>query len=131
MSAPVVFYAWQNDRPRESARDFIRQAALAAVRQAGSTMRVEDSPRLDHDTEYEAGTPAIAETILRKIKHSAIIIADMTFCSEILDETPERKVRKKNPNSNVMLELGRSPSRSCSEYSTSDGTLGCTYFTAH
>jgi hypothetical protein len=106
MASPVVFYAWQNDRPRDTTRDFIQKAAYATVARAGSTMRVEDSPRLDHDTENESGTPPIAETILRKIKHSAIMLADMTFCSEIREGGPESKVKKKYPNPNVMLELG-------------------------
>ncbi len=106
MSSPVVFYAWQNDRPRETTRDLIRDAALSAVQKAGSTMRVENSPRLDHDTENESGTPPIAETILRKIRHSAIMIADMTFCSEIHEDGPDRKLKKRNPNPNVMMELG-------------------------
>ena len=79
---------------------------LSAVQRAGSGMHVEDSPRLDHDTENESGTPPIAETILRKIKNSAIMIADMTFCSEIREDGPEGKVKKKNPNPNVMMELG-------------------------
>jgi hypothetical protein len=106
MSSPIVFYAWQNDRPRKTTRDYIRDAADAAVCRAGSMMRVEESPRLDHDTENESGTPPIAETILRKIKHSAIMIADLTCCSEICDDGPERKVKKRNPNPNVMMELG-------------------------
>jgi len=109
VSAPVVFYAWQNDRPREitrDSRDFIHKAADEAIHRAGSRMRLEDSPRLDHDTKNEAGSPPIAETILRKIKHSAIIIADLTCCSEIKEEGPQGKVKKKNPNPNVMLELG-------------------------
>jgi hypothetical protein len=103
MNAPVVFYAWQNDRPKETTREFIRQAAYDAVQGVGSTMRVEESPRLDHDTQNEPGTPPISETILHKIKHSAMLIADMTFCSEIRDG---EKILKKNPNPNVMMELG-------------------------
>lgn len=106
MSAPVVFYAWQNDRPRATTRDFIHKAADEAIFRAGACMRVEDSPRLDHDTKNEAGSPPIAETILRKIKHSAIILADLTCCSEIREDGPQGKVKKKNPNPNVMLELG-------------------------
>jgi hypothetical protein len=106
MSSPVVFYAWQNDRPRETCRDFIHEAAAEAIHRVGCDMRIEDSPRLDHDTKNEAGSPPIAETILRKIRQSAVIIADMTYCSEIREEGPNGKVRKKNPNPNVMLELG-------------------------
>jgi hypothetical protein len=103
MDAPVVFYAWQNDRPKDTTREFIRQAAFAAVQGVGSTMRIEESPRLDHDTQDTPGTPPISETILHKIKHSAMLIADLTFCSEIREG---ERIKKRNPNPNVMMELG-------------------------
>lgn len=104
MTAPVVFYAWQSDRPKETNWKFIQDAAYSAVHRIGSTMPVEPSPRMDHDTENESGTPPIAETIYGKIKHSAIFLADVTFCSEIRDE--QGKIKKKVPNPNVMMELG-------------------------
>jgi len=82
----------------------VRAAAHAAVGLIGSSMRVDESPRLDHDTENESGTPAIAETIYRKIKGAALFLGDVTFVCEIRDEAG--KVKKRIPNPNVMMELG-------------------------
>lgn len=104
MSAPTVFYAWQNDRPRANNRDHIHAAASEAVRRTGQGMRVEDSPRLDHDTLNESGTPAISETIFQKIKYSAVLVADVTFCADVRDDAGE--IKKRLPNPNVMIELG-------------------------
>jgi hypothetical protein len=104
MTSPVVFYAWQSDRPRASTRDIVYDAAYAALARIGSTMRIEESPRLDQDTKNESGTPPIAETIYRKIKNSALFLADVTFCCDISDD--KGKVKKRIPNPNVMMELG-------------------------
>src|SRR4051812_12651480 len=104
MSGPVIFYAWQSDRPPATTRKFIHEAAAEAIRRIGNTMRVEESPRLDHDTANESGTPPISETILRKIKQSALFIADVTFCCEIRED--DKRVKKRYTNPNVMIELG-------------------------
>src|SRR5438552_19104827 len=98
MSSPIIFYAWQSDRPRASTRDILHSAASAAIVRVGSTMRVEEAPRIEHDTLNESGTPPISETIFYKIKHSAIFLADVTFCSEIRDDRGQ--VMKRVPNSN-------------------------------
>lgn len=105
MSSPIIFYAWQNDRPRQSCREFVRTAAGDATSRIAASLPLEDSPRLDHDTENESGTPPITETILRKIRLSAVFIADVTFCAEIREGDPP-KIVKRYPNPNVMLELG-------------------------
>ena len=107
MAGPTIFYAWQSDRPRNITRDFIKNAAESAIRGLVMALPVEDSPRLDEDTRGEAGTPPIIETIYRKIKQSAIVIGDLTLCSEIrTKKNQEEEVTKRIPNPNVMLELG-------------------------
>jgi hypothetical protein len=104
MARPIAFYAWQNDRPRATVRDLIRSAADAAIARLAHSMEVSDSPRLDHDTLGEAGTPPISETIFQKIRQSAIFIADVTFVGNALDDEGRRT--KRLPNPNVMVELG-------------------------
>ncbi len=104
MSNPTVFYSWQSDLPRRSTRDIVRDAAAIAVAGLAREMSVEDSPRLDHDTLGEAGTPAITETIYRKIKKSAIFVADVTVVGETASRDGRSPKRLSNPN--VLIELG-------------------------
>ncbi len=104
MSQPVVFYSWQSDLPRQTTRDIIHDAAVEAVRRVAGTARLEDAPRFDQDTLGEAGSPQITETIFRKIRDSALFLADVTFVSKT--EGREGQKAKKLPNPNVMLELG-------------------------
>ena len=65
-----IFYAWQSDRPQNTHRYLIRDAAKKAVKRIGRDAEVEDSPRLDHDTKDVPGTPEISGTIFRKIQES-------------------------------------------------------------
>jgi len=104
MTRPSVFYAWQADRPRGSTRDLIRNCATNAIAKIASTGPITDAPRLDHDTLQQSGTPPIAETIFRKIKSSAMFLADVTFTAETRDT--RGKVMKRICNDNVMIELG-------------------------
>jgi len=104
MARPVVFYAWQADRPRNTTRDLIRSCAHNAVVSVASRASITDAPRLDHDTLGQSGTPPIAETIFRKIRSSAIFLADVTFTAET--RTDSGQVVKRACNPNVMIELG-------------------------
>jgi hypothetical protein len=74
MSAPVVFYAWQSDRPKQIRWEFIKQAANSAVNQIGANMHIEKSPRLDHDTENESGAPGRSQStrLREKVRHHPI-----------------------------------------------------------
>jgi hypothetical protein len=93
----MIFYSWQSDRDRKCCKDFIRKAADAAA------SRVSQRPGIqvviDADTEGVAGTPAISETILRKISECGLFLADMTFVAKTGGE-------KLVPNPNVMGEYG-------------------------
>ena len=79
MARPTVFYAWQSDLPKRTTRASIHDAAQAAIVRVANSLSLIDSPRIDHDTLDESGAPAITETILRKIKESAVFIADVSL----------------------------------------------------
>lgn len=76
----TVLCAWQADRPNDVNRYFIRDAIKAAI--SGSGADVEDTPRLDHDTEGVPRTPPIATTIFEKITKCGIFVADATLVAE-------------------------------------------------
>jgi hypothetical protein len=99
----TIFYAWQSDRPQNTHRYLIRDAAKEAVKRIGRDVDVEDSPRLDHDTKDVPGTPEIAGTIFRKIQESGAFIADLTFIGAADLHDGDKKLL---PNPNVLLELG-------------------------
>lgn len=62
----MLFYSWQMDRPTNVCRDFIRKALeeAAAILAASGGIAL----KIDSDTQDVAGTPAITETILGKIR---------------------------------------------------------------
>jgi hypothetical protein len=97
-----IFYAWQSDRSQKNHRYLIRDVASEAVKRIGRDADIEDSPRLDHDTQDVSGTPEIAGTIYKKIEDSSIFLADLTFVGSV-DLTDAKKLV---PNPNVTLELG-------------------------
>ena len=51
-----------------------------------------------------SGSPSIIETIFHKIKHCALVVADVTFVGESLQNGSGQT--KRLPNPNVMLKLG-------------------------
>ena len=69
----TVFYAWQSDLPEKWNHYLIRDAAKDAVEALAKGLLLEESPRLDHDTVGETGTPEIAGTIFRKIRECGIV----------------------------------------------------------
>jgi hypothetical protein len=96
-----LFYAWQSERPNSVCRSFIKdvlESISAALNQAGIDERIE----IDSDTQGVPGTPEILTTILRKIEEDEVFIADLTMCSEMLQDG---KIRR-SPNPNVMFEYG-------------------------
>lgn len=108
MSGFTVFYSWQNDLSRDIARDFIHDAAEIALSKVACDVRLEDSPRLDHDTEGVSGVPAIGDTILAKIDQCGAFLADVSIVAE--SSIPGRE-KKHCPNPNVLLELGYAAAR--------------------
>ena len=105
MNSWTVFYAWQSDLPRRYTRDFIHDAAVAAVAQLQEQATVEDAPRLDQDRDGVSGTPDLTETIYTKIEHCDVFLADVSLVGAT-DTAVTNKERKLLPNPNVMMELG-------------------------
>lgn len=105
MATFKVFYAWQSDRPANLCRRLIRSALDDAAKQLEGGLEIEDAPpidvEIDQDTQGEAGSPPVAETILQKIRESDAFVADLTFtgCRTNEQESPV-------PNPNVLIEFG-------------------------
>jgi hypothetical protein len=99
----TIFYAWQSDRPQNTLKYLIRDAAKNAVKRISRDAGVKDSPRLDHATKDVPGTPEIAGTIFRKIQESGAVIADLTFVGAADLREGHKKLL---PNPNVLLEQG-------------------------
>ena len=97
----TIFWSWQDDLPASSNREFIRECLAIAVKQVGDALDVDDSDRvdLDHDTKGAQGMVDISQTILKKIRASAVMVADVTPIGKTNRGKPL-------PNPNVMVELG-------------------------
>src|SRR5262245_23802203 len=104
MADAVVFYSWQSDLPKSTTRDVIRTAADLAVKRIASGSHVEEAVRLDSDVHGESGSPAICETIFRKIAHAAVFLGDVTFVDKAAEKHGAKP--KRLPNPNVLIELG-------------------------
>ena len=98
----TIFYAWQNDTPKQVNRFLIRDVLNSVSKSISNDALIEDSPRLDHDTLGVSGTPEITSTIFSKIKRSAVFVADVTFIGASSSSSEGKLI----PNPNVMLELG-------------------------
>jgi len=92
-----IFYSWQSDIDENINRYFI----FNALEEAKKLLEKEVSFNIEIDqaTRNEPGTPAIPETIFKKIDDSSIFIADITLINE-------KSVQKRTPNPNVLIELG-------------------------
>ena len=99
----TVFFSWQTDRPTREGRNFIEKAIKNAIKKLASDTEVEEPIReeleMDKDTLNVPGSPAIVDTILKKIDYATIFLADLTFIGKRPDERP-------TPNPNVLIEYG-------------------------
>jgi hypothetical protein len=98
-----IFYSWQSDRKQN--RNFIRSALDAAIKELRQDLTLEEPTRnivADQDTQDVPGTPAIADTILTKIRSADVFVADLTFVASGEPKSDARQL----PNPNVMLEYG-------------------------
>jgi len=95
----TVFYSWQADLPSRATRAFVEEC----LERAAKTVRADNSlnvdVRIDRDTADVGGSPAIAETILKKIAGAEIFVPDVSIVARTKDG-------KACPNPNVLLELG-------------------------
>lgn len=116
MIAMKIFWSWQSDTPQDEGRHFVRDVIAALADELNYNVEAEDAERqdgdgqggeptaesrveVDHDTRGVGGSPPIADTILKKIRKAAVLVADVT---PIATTTGGKRV----PNPNVMIELG-------------------------
>lgn len=94
-AAFVIFWSWQSDSPNATNRNFVEKCLQAAAKSLSKETPVVIT--IDRDTRGVGGTPAIVDTVLRKILAADIFVWDATFVS--LHPKP-------SPNPNVLFELG-------------------------
>jgi hypothetical protein len=94
---PTLFYSWQSDHSKT--RSYIESALKKALENIASTLKIEDAPRLDKDTQGEVGAVSITATIKNNIDITKIFVADVSLIDQ---GTTGRKM----VNQNVMFELG-------------------------
>lgn len=97
-----IFYAWQSDLPRRIGKDLIQQALEDASALLNTDVEIQAAVReveVDHDTRNVSASPAIAETIFRKIEESDAFIADLSLVQS-------GQAERKAPNPNVLIEYG-------------------------
>jgi hypothetical protein len=108
----TVFYSWQSDSPSNLNRSFIEKALVEALKRLHSDATLENALRdatveLDKDTQGVAGSPPIAETILRKIEECAVFVADLSFVGESKKGFTNASGKPRQfPNPNVLIEYG-------------------------
>jgi hypothetical protein len=108
----TVFYSWQSDSPQALNRSFIEEALLEALRRLNSDATLEKALRetpveLDKDIQGVAGSPPIADTILRKIENCAVFVADLSFVGESKSGFTNASGKPRLfPNPNVLIEYG-------------------------
>jgi hypothetical protein len=71
----TVFFSWQSDTEQAVNRYLIRDALEAAAKRLAIPCEVDEATR------GVAGSPAIFETILRKIEQSAVFVVDVTIAT--------------------------------------------------
>ena len=110
-----IFWSWQSDTPGKTGRHFVRDALLEAIRVLKQPEDVEEptkaenreSIHLDQDRQNITGSPALADTIKRKIREFAVFVGDVTPVSKIPKRMGVKDSReKRNMNPNVAIELG-------------------------
>lgn len=97
-----IFYSWQSDQPQN--RRFVRSALDSAIEELREDSTLDEAQRdvvADQDTQGVPGSPAIADTILGKIRSANVFLADLTFMP-----SSGIKGERSSPNPNVMLEYG-------------------------
>ncbi len=98
-----IFWSWQSDTPPQIGRFLIRDALNLIVKELKADLAIDEPVRrqlnLDYDRKGVPGSPDLANTILRKIRESAVFVADVTPVGVTKDD-------KKLMNPNVAIELG-------------------------
>lgn len=105
----IVFFSWQSDSPQQTNSNAIRQALRAvASRLEKEREHNEEEFRIiiDEATRERPGSPNIPASIMEKIDACDIFVADCTTINP-----GEANERFRNPNPNVMFELGYAAAR--------------------
>lgn len=108
----TVFYSWQSDSPSNLNRSFVEKALTEALKRLQSDATLVSALRdatveLDKDTQGVAGSPPIAETILRKIEACAAFVADLSFVGQSKPGFANASGKPRQfPNPNVLMEYG-------------------------
>ncbi len=127
----TVFYSWQSDTPQNLNRNFIEKALLEALSRLHSNATLENALRdtkveLDKDTKGVAGSPPIAETILRKVEECAVFVADLTFVGQSKGKMTNSAGKPRQfPNPNVLIEYGYA--LRCHSHAASVGIMNTAY----
>ena len=112
-----VFWSWQSDTPGKTGRFFVRDCLLEAINRIKRSdelvepteRETRDALHLDSDRQGVAGSPDLADLILKKIDESEVLVADVTPVSRIAGKRladGARSPPKRNMNPNVAIELG-------------------------
>ncbi len=102
----TVFYAWQSDLRSQDNRSFIESALETSLKNIQCAGSIQQSPRLDKDTQGVSGIPDIASTILEKIRAADALVADVSFVAGASIREGSKGGGDRVPNPNVMIELG-------------------------
>lgn len=94
-----MFYSWQADLPSRANRGFVQECLEGAAKAVRADESLQVDVRIDRDTADVGGSPAIAETILKKIAAAEIFVPDVSIVART-------EAGKACPNPNVLLELG-------------------------
>lgn len=98
-----VFWSWQSDLPGKISRHFVRDALDKAISELKEEISIEEPERkqlhLDHDRKGLSGSPDLAQAIMKKVRDSAVFVADVTP----VGKTPKGKHLM---NANVAIEFG-------------------------
>ncbi|MDO8177834.1 MAG: nucleotide-binding protein [Undibacterium sp.] len=95
----TVFYSWQSDLPNSTNRGFIQTALERALKNIHKDKTESIEPVLDRDTEGQAGSPQISDSIFAKITLADIFVCDVSIINAESGGRP-------TPNPNVLIELG-------------------------
>jgi hypothetical protein len=96
--ARTIFYSWQSDLPNRTNRGFIQDALERVADDLRADDRLAIEPVVDRDTAGVPGSPAISDTILRKIAHADVFVPDVSI---VMSGGPNRW----GPNPNVVLRV--------------------------
>lgn len=99
----TIFFSWQADRPNGVCRNFIERCLQSAIDRLNVDIDIKEAIRdellVDRDTKDVPGTPAIFDTILKKIETAGVFVCDLTFVGKRDDGRP-------TSNPNVLIEYG-------------------------